>query len=628
MGRIDERTRGVREAVETADLRVLLMSLHHVTGDERWLAAPYLPRRDVRIIADESAGLDPNIAAEIRAAAVDCWGTQPVIDVPDDERMMRMMAACLGHEVSREYLGMMREEMGFTSRDVALEAPTEFPADLDALVVGAGPSGIAMSVRLQRLGVRHVIVEKSTSVGGVWRENTYPGCAVDTPNHSYSFSFAPPNRWSRFFAPQAELREYMERVADEFDVTSRIRFGTEVVAARWIETDGKWEVDLDDQCGRRTERYSFFISAIGQLHVPKTPDIPDLEKFEGAAFHTAMWPTGRDLRGKRVGVIGTGATSMQVVPAIVDDVSSLTVFQRSPQWARPVERYHDPIPVGVQWMLDNFPFYAQWYRFTMTWRFADGLHPYIQKDPSWQFPDRSVSKKNDLHREEMVRHMATELAGRDDLFLKCLPDYPPYGKRILLDNRWFAALRQPHVELVTEAIECVVPEGVVTSAGTLYALDVIVLATGFDVTRMASRLNITGRGDIDLREVWEGDNPHAYLGISVPGFPNMFLLQGPNTGLGHGGSAIFQSECQARHITACMAQVVERGARVIEVDRNATETHVAATDTAHERMIWTHPGMSTYYRNGRGRVVTVMPWRLVDYWQMTHDLVAGAYHLR
>lgn len=625
---MDERTRGVREAVATADLRVLLMSLHHVTGDERWLEAPYLPRRDVRIIADETAGLAPGIADEIRSAAVECWGTEPAIDVPGDERMMRMMAACLGHEVPREYLGMMREEMGFASRDVELDASTTFPSDLDALVVGAGPSGIAMSVRLQRLGVRHVIVEKSTSVGGVWRENTYPGCAVDTPNHSYSFSFAPPNRWSRFFAPQPELREYMERVADEFDVVPRVRFATELVGARWVEADGKWEVDLDCPEGRRTERYSFLISAIGQLHVPKTPDLPGLGTFEGLAFHTAMWPADVDLREKRVGVVGTGATSMQVVPAIVDDVSSLVVFQRSPQWARPVERYHDPIPDGVQWMLDHYPYYAQWYRFTMTWRFADGLHPYIQKDPSWEFPERAVNKKNDLHREEMVRHMATELAGRDDLFAKCLPDYPPYGKRILLDNRWFAALRKPHVELVTDAIERVVPAGVTTSSGQLHELDVIVLATGFEVTQMASRLNITGRGGLDLREAWAHENPHAYLGISVPGFPNMFLLQGPNTGLGHGGSAIFQSECQARHITACMARIVECGARVIEADHDATKANIAATDAAHERMIWTHPGMSTYYRNANGRVVTVMPWRLVDYWQMTHELLEGAYHLR
>jgi 4-hydroxyacetophenone monooxygenase len=604
------------------------MSLHHMTGDDRWLSAPFLPRKDVRIIADETAGLAPAVAEEIRDAAAACWGATPVIAVPDDDRMKRMMAVCLGHDVPEEYLGMMKEEMGFASRDVVVGSSIGDLSEFDALVVGAGPSGIAMSVRLQRLGIRHVVVEKSTSVGGVWRENTYPGCAVDTPNHSYSFSFAPPNKWSRFFAPQPELREYMQRSADDFGVTPRVRFGTSVVAARWIDDDGKWEVDFDGPEGRRTERFRFLITAIGQLHVPRQPTIVGRESFTGESFHTAQWPDGFDLRDKRVGIIGTGATSMQVVPAIVDDVASLTVFQRSPQWARPVGRYHDPIPEGVQWLLDNYPFYAQWYRFTMTWRFADGLHPYIQKDPTWEHPERSVNKKNDLHRDEMVRHALSELGDRDDLVAKCLPDYPPYGKRILLDNGWFAALRRPHVELVTDRIERIVPNGVVTADGVTHEVDTIILATGFEVTQMASRLDITGVGGVNLRDLWAEENPWAYLGISVTGFPNMFCLQGPNTGLGHGGSAIFQSECQARHISVCMAEAARRKARVVEVDRDVALANVASTDAAHERMIWTHPGMSTYYRNGNGRVVTVMPWRLVDYWQMTHDLDPNAYHFR
>ncbi|MBU6242301.1 MAG: NAD(P)/FAD-dependent oxidoreductase, partial [Acidobacteria bacterium] len=329
MGVFAGRQHDVQRAVESADLRVLLMSLHHVTGDEKWLSAPYLPRRDVRIIADETAGLAPEVADEIRAAAVEFSGVKPVIGVPDDERMMRMMAACLGHEVPREYLGMMKEEMGFASRDVEVDPSGGRMSKFDALIVGAGPSGIAMSVRLQRLGMRHVIVEKSTSVGGVWRENVYPGCAVDTPNHSYSFSFAPPNRWSRFFAPQPELREYMQRTADEFGVTPHVQFETEVVGARWLERESKWEVELDGRGGRRTQHCTFFITAIGQLHVPKQPMIPGLDSFDGTAFHTARWPEGFDVRGKRIGIIGTGATSMQIVPAIVDDAAQLTVFQRS-----------------------------------------------------------------------------------------------------------------------------------------------------------------------------------------------------------------------------------------------------------------------------------------------------------
>ena len=615
----------VDEAVETADLRVLLMALHHVSGDERWLEAPFTPRRDVRIIADESAGMSDAVAAEIRSEAARLFGTTPRLDVPDDEHLLRMMSVCLGHEMPAEYVGMMKEEMGFVSRDVAAPAHTEFADGLDALVVGAGPSGIAMSVRLQRLGVRHVLVEKATSVGGVWRENTYPGCAVDTPNHSYSFSFAEPNAWSRFFAPQHELRDYMQRTADDFGVTPLVRFSTTVKAMKWIDGANRWEVELEGPAGTTRETFSFVISAVGQLHVPKTPTIPGLSDFAGTAFHSARWPESLSLAGKRVGIIGTGATAMQIVPAIVDEVASLTVFQRSAQWARPVERYHDPIPTGVQWLLANYPYYAQWYRFTMTWRFADGLHPYIQKDPAWPHPERAVNKRNDVHREEMLAHMLNALGDRDDLVVKCVPDYPPYGKRILLDNGWFAALRRLHVELVDDSIESVDGAAIITRNGNRHDVDVLVLATGFEVTRMAAHLNVTGRDGARLDEVWADGNPFAYLGISVPGFPNFFCMQGPNTGLGHGGSAIFQSECQARHITSCIAAMIERRVPRVEVTEQATAANVAATDAAHERMIWTHPGMSTYYRNSAGRVITVMPWRLVDYWSMTHDVDHGAY---
>ena len=615
----------VEQAVESADLRVLLMALHHVSGDERWLAPPFTPRRDVRIIADESAGLSDAAAAEIRSEAARMFGTEPRLGIPGDEHLLRMMSVCLGHDVPAEYVCMMKEEMGFVSRDVAAPTHTEFAEGLDALVVGAGPSGIAMSVRLQRLGLRHVLVEKATSVGGVWRENTYPGCAVDTPNHSYSFSFAEPNAWSRFFAPQHELRDYMQRTADDFGVTPLVRFSTTVKSMQWIDGANRWEVELEGPAGTTRETFSFVISAVGQLHIPKTPSILGLSDFTGTMFHSARWPDGLSLAGKRVGIIGTGATAMQIVPAIVDQVAGLTVFQRSAQWARPVERYHDPIPAGVQWLLANYPYYAQWYRFTMTWRFADGLHPYIQKDPAWPHPERAVNKRNDVHREEMLVHMLNELGDRDDLVAKCVPDYPPYGKRILLDNGWFAALRRPHVELVDDSIERADGSAIITKNGGRHDVDVLVLATGFEVTRMAANLNVTGRDGARLDEVWGDGNPFAYLGISVPGFPNFFCMQGPNTGLGHGGSAIFQSECQARHITSCIAAMIERRVPRVEVTEQATAENVAATDAAHEQMIWTHPGMSTYYRNGAGRVITVMPWRLVDYWSMTHDVDHGAY---
>ena len=568
------------EAFAQGDLRVLLMCLVHLTGDRRWLEAPYLPGRDARIVADEMAGFPQHIADEIRSAAAAHAFDAPVIGEPDDELMSLMMSVCMSQRIPTEYIGMMREEMGFVSRDVEPPTDPQPPSGLDALIVGAGASGIAMGVRLQRLGIPYRIVELRENIGGVWRDNRYPGCAVDTPNHAYSFSFARPNRWSRFFAPQPELNEYMRRISSEYGVTERVQFSTALTSATWDHATHRWNVTLEGPHGIERISTAILISAIGQLNEPQLP------------------------------VMG-----------------SLTIYQRSPQWARPIERYHEPIPEGTQWLLEHLPFYAAWYRFTMLWRFCDGLHAFIQKDPQWPHQDRSINARNDEHRREMTEYMRSALGDRVDLIDKCLPDYPPFGKRILLDNGWFRALLQPNVELVTEPVGHVASDGIVSTDGVHRQADVVVFATGFQVSHMTAKLNVTGRDGVNLRDVWADDNPSAYLGITVPGFPNLFVMQGPNTGLGHGGSAIFQSECQARHITSCLVEMSQRGAHTIEVTAAAHNEHVAAVDAAHEQMIWTHPGMSTYYRNRHGRVVTVMPWRLVDYWGMTHDVDPAAYVL-
>ena len=612
-------------AVHDADLRVLLMCLVHLTGDERWLEPPFLPAKDVSIVPDPSAGLSGEVAAEIRAAVVRHAEDRPVIEHPDDDVMLRMMVACTADRIDPGYVRMMREEMGFASKDVPLPEEVTIPSDLDVVIVGAGPSGIAVAIRLQRLGIPYRIFESGASVGGVWRDNRYPGCAVDTPNHFYSFSFASPHRWSRYFSAQPELEQYLQRTADEFGVTSKTTFGATVERAVWDESSARWRVDVRIGDEVRRVGAAILVSAVGQLRVPKVPTITGVDTFTGTAFHSSRWPEELDVTGRSVAVIGTGATAMQIVPEIADQVASLTVYQRSAQWARPIERYHDPIPVGTQWLIDNLPYYAPWYRFTMTWRYSDGLLRHLQKDPDWPYPERAVNRRNDFHRQEMTDHIVRELEGRADLIAKCLPDYPPYGKRILLDNGWYRTLLESHVELVTDTISHVDGDAVVTVDGARRRCDVIVFATGFEVTQMAARLDVVGRGGLRLADEWADDDPRAYLGISVPGFPNFFCLQGPNTGLGHGGSAIFQSECQSRHITSCLVEMVARGARSIEVTRDAHDADVAAVDAAHERMIWTHPGMSTYYRNRHGRVVTVMPWSLLDYWTRTHDVDPRAY---
>lgn len=613
----------LRAAVGDADLRVLLMCLVHLTGDLRWLEAPYRPRRDVRLIAGPDAGLPPEVGAEIRetlVALLERGAPEPAIDDPGEALLGRMMSVCLGEEVAPEYVALMREDMGFSSGEPAWSSPPQAAAlaAADVLIVGAGVSGLALGYRLGRLGIPYTIVERNGEVGGTWHENRYPGCRVDTPNHFYSFSFAPNHGWRHYFSPRKELQAYLERFATDYGVRPNIRFGCELTGATWSESEGRWHATLRGAQGISRASARMLVSATGHFERPATPAIEGIERFAGPLFHSARWPERLELAGKRVAVIGTGASAMQIVPSIAGEVAQLAVYQRSPQWVKPVAEYRLPVKPGTQWLLEHVPYYAIWNRFTLFWRYGDGLLRWLRKDPEWPDPERSLNRVNDRHRQEMTDYIRGELASRPGLLAACVPAYPPYGKRILLDNGWFAALLKPQVELVTDPIARIEADAIVTRDGTRRPADVVVLATGFVVTDLAARLDITGRGGRTLAEDWAEENPRAHLGMSVPGFPNFFCMYGPNSNVGHGGSVMFIAECQSRYIAGCVIEMVERGLAAIDCRPEVREAFVRRVDEAHRELIWTHPGMSTYYRNRHGRVVSPMPFRLVDYWAMTH----------
>jgi 4-hydroxyacetophenone monooxygenase len=619
-------------AIAEGDIRVLLMVLVHMTGDERWLEPPYKPKRDIRLIPDPDAGVPREIQDEIRAAVLRLFANgepKPVITEPGNELILRMMRATLGENVAPEYAPLMREEMGFVARDArwTRQPSGETLAQHHVLIVGAGVCAIALGVALGRLGIPYTIVEKNDELGGTWYVNRYPGCGVDTPNHSYSFSFGARNPWTRYFAQRQELLDYLRKVALEYDIRSHIRLNTELTASRWDEGKRRWISTLKTKSGEQTFESTSLVSAIGQLNDPSPAHFEGEQDFRGLTLHSALWSDDIELDGKRVAVIGTGATAMQLVPAIADRVASLTVYQRTAQWARPVAGLFDPISDGAQWLLAHLPFYVQWYRFNMFWRYGDGLLPFLRKDPNWPHPARAVNKGNDRHRQELTDFIRSELKDRPDLIEKCIPTYPPYGKRILLDNNWFKTLRKPNVELVTDNIDRFAEDGIVASDGTSRPADIVVISTGFKVSEMAARLNITGRGGRNLKQAWANDNPTAYLGITVPDFPNLFLMLGPNAGPAHGGSVIFQSECQSRYISACLVEMIEKGIAAIDPRQEAHDEYVRKVDAEHAQLIWTHPGMTTYYRNKQGRVFSAMPWRFVDYWAMTHDPDFSQYRL-
>lgn len=610
----------LRDAIAVANIPVLAMVLHHLTGDDRWLSEPYAPTRARGLSDHDTGGLPEAVQAEIREAAehaVRDWsrGVPPARPRPTPEHLEHMLSVCVAEDVPAEYARLMLVEMGFEP-DATPALPAPVGDDAAVLIVGAGVSGLALAVRLDRVGIPFTIVEKNDDVGGTWLENRYPGAGVDTPSYLYSLSFFPRN-WSTYYGKRDEVLGYLRDVADHFGLRDRIRFRTEVRQAVWDDGSQRWHVQLDHADGT-SERVAvrYLVTAVGLLSRPQVPDLPGMDRFRGPLFHSARWPEGLDVSGKRVAIVGSGASAMQIVPAIAAQAGHVTVFQRSPQWAAPAENYFSPVRPQVHWLVRHVPYYHRWYRFRLAWLFNDRVWPSLQKDPDWPHPERSLNATNDGYRAFFTAHIRAELGDREDLVDKALPTYPPYGKRILLDNGWYAALRRPDVELVTEAVSEITATGVRTSSGAEHAADVVVLCTGFEAQRLLHPIDIRGRDGRSIRDVWGDDDPHAYLGVATPGFPNLMFMYGPNTNPG-GGSYIFIAECQARYITDLLARSIEAGVAVLEPRPDVHDEFNRQVDEQHGRMVWTHPGMSTYYRNPSGRVVTNWPWRVVDYWERT-----------
>jgi len=457
-------------------------------------------------------------------------------------------------------------------------------------------------------------------VGGVWWQNSYPGAGVDTPNHLYSFSFAGYD-WSRYFALRDELHGYLEHVSREFDVRKHIRFDTEVLSAVYQAAEQRWTVEVRTADGlTETHTANVVISAVGAFNPPVYPDIEGMHDFRGPSWHTARWPEHADLAGKKVAIIGNGASCMQVAPEIQHEVAALTIFQRSNHWAAPFEQFRREVPEPIRFLLREVPLYRAWYRVRLGWTFNDRIHSALQKDPDWVHPERSLNAQNDAHRAYFTDYVKSELGDRsDDLLDKVLPTYPPFGKRMLMDNGWYRMLRNPKVQLIDDEVVRIAEDRLITADGSEYEADVLIYATGFDVLRFIDSYAVIGRSGRSLREVWEDDNAKAYLGTVVPDFPNYFTLYGPNLQPGHGGSLIFVVEMQVNYIMDVLRQMAANGLGAVECRSDVSDRYNEAVDRAHANMVWTHPGMQTYYRNARGRIVVNSPWRNVDFFAMTRS---------
>jgi 4-hydroxyacetophenone monooxygenase len=620
----------LRTALAEANVPTLQMLVVQLTADESWLKDPYLPTRSRGVDDNDTGGLPAEVQDELREAAFRAileWkaGKPAAIPHPASDQLVRMMSVSVGENVPDDYGPFMAAK--FDAFTGVAESPVTHavPDGFTVLIVGAGMAGICAAVRLNEAGIPFRVVEKGETVGGVWRQNRYPGCGVDTPSHLYSYSFAQGD-WDRYFGSRAEILGNFEKVVREHGLLDRIQFNTEVVEARYDGDRHRWlsEVSRADGTTEVLES-NVLICGVGAFGTPKWPSIPGLEQFRGTLLHTALWDEGARLAGRRVGVIGNGASAMQLAPAIVDEAESLTIFQRSRQWAAPFPKFHKPLPAGIKFLCAEIPLYEWWYRLRLSWIFDSKVYDSLKVDPDWGDPKHSLNAINDAHRRFFTRYILEELGDRQDLAPHVVPDFPPYGKRMLLDNGWFRMLTRPDVELIDTPIECVDADGVRLTDGRHVDLDVLVAASGFDVARFLAPINVYGRNGISIREAWNDDDPRAYLGTVVPKFPNLFTLYGPNTALGHGGSFMFVVECQVNYVLTVLDAMFANDLTEVECREDVCARYNDTMADMHSRMIWTHPGMSTYYRNSKGRVVMNSPWRTTDYWKLTSSVNLDDY---
>jgi 4-hydroxyacetophenone monooxygenase len=613
----------IAEALLDVSIPTLMLSLVHMSGDAGLIRGELKPAglflNEVQgYMSEADKAAVRKIALEVIADYRDrgCQEPEPI----GQELLQEMMQWLVCEPVPAEYVPMLLEEMeldGTDSRAVLGTPADNFPV----VVIGCGESGLLAGIRLKEAGIPFTIVEKNEGVGGTWWQNSYPGARVDVGNHFYCYSFEPTDQWTHFFAEQPELQAYFQTVMDKYDIGRHVLWETEVTEASWDDDIATWSVTARDRTGVTTTLTArAVISAVGQLNRPHLPDIEGQRGFAGPAFHSSDWDHSVDLRGLRVAMIGAGASGFQIAPAIADEVESLTVFQRTAQWMFPNPNYHAEVGPGVQWALRHLPFYGRWYRFLLFWPGCDKGLEAARVDADYPDQQKAVSEINEITRIMFTEWIASQVGDDPELLAKVVPGYPATGKRTLQDNgSWLRTLTRANVELVRAGIDHIESDAVVTEDGTRYPADIIVYATGFQANKMLWPMTIRGRNGEILSERW-GQRPSAYLGITVPGYPNFFCMYGPGTNLAHGGSLIFHSECQMRYITECLELLINGGHACLEPrEDKATEWH-ERSQAEMRKMVWSQPSIKhSFYKNSFGEVHILSPWRLVDYWSWTRE---------
>ncbi len=618
------------ESVLAAEIHPLLCTLALLTNDDALLDPRFSPL--VELPADGPPphwGLGDTVVEEARLLAFE--HLRRICDQPNDlggDPSLSTLDKTLEFAIGRDHgvsTGLIRRELDLPHDPEAPDWGAERIAPgrtFRVAIIGAGMSGILVAHRLQQAGIDYTVFEKTSNVGGTWSQNTYPGCRLDTPNFAYSYAFAQNPNWPSEFSEQRDILSFFQQLTQKFSIIDLVRLETEVIAAHYQAETGQWQL-LIQPSGQAIEELCFdvVISAVGQLGRPKIPEIPGAEQFAGATWHTARWNHAVSLKGRRVGVIGTGASAYQVVPAILSEANSVVVFQRNPPWMLPTPRYHEVITDAHRRLLDALPHYARWLRFFQVWATIRGRWDSVRVDETYRHPV-SVSAKNEALRQALLQQVRRHYADRPDLLRSQVPDYPPGAKRMLRDNGvWPAALKDPKVSVETRPISGISREGVMVTAesgdiGNQYSLDVLIYATGFRASEFLMPIEITGLHGRKLHEWWSGES-RAYLGMCMPGFPNFFCMYGPNTNLVVHGSLILFAESSANFIMQCLKMLLEKKQQSMVVTEQMFQAFNEMIDRENAQMAWGASTVSSWYKNDSGRVTQNWPLSIDKFYTMT-----------
>ncbi len=636
----------IDDAVKYADPMVLRGLLYQLTGDESIAATqattaqirdsePDSASKDFALVQSKADVSDPSDLAMIQskaAAFLKFYRDQGAPNIPcgSPERLSRSLSLVAGTDIPASELEMWLEQLALDpwARGVVWPdpPPSEDLRKFVVAVIGAGMGGLNAAVQLKHAGIPYFVIEKNDEVGGTWYENRYPGARVDSPSRTYTHIYGVDFEYPNAFCLQRENLRYFKWVADHFDIRKDITFKTEVKSIVWDESAKLWEIKADGPDGPRVWHANAVIASVGFLSRPNLPSIEGMETFEGNAFHTARWPAGLHLKGKRVAVIGTGATGYQLVPELAKLAGHTFVFQRTPNWCFDTKSYLDPFPAQVNWLDRNFPYLRNFIRFRLSWLAGpQTFSPIMRIDP--QFEDQHArSALNKKIREQQLAFIKRKLANRPDLIEKMTPAAPPYSARpIIVDTDYsiYDALLRDDVTLVTDPILKIKPNGIEVQGGGEYSVDVIVYATGFKANDFLWPMEIRGRGGKRVEELWEKDGARAYLGTMLPGFPNFFMIYGPNTNNFGGLQIVDFEEMVTRFALQCIGGLITQKKRTIDISLDAYWRYNDEVDRAEDLMVYKDPRAHNYYKNDSGRSAANNPIDIRKIWTWLRNPLDG-----